>query len=62
MFETVLISAIALVLIIEGLLPFLFPNLWKKLMSQAAELSESQLRFAGLTSILLGLIVLWIFG
>lgn len=62
MFDTVLLSAIALVLIIEGILPFLFPNAWRKIMTQALSLSENQLRLTGLISMLLGLGLLWLWG
>lgn len=61
MFETALISALALVFIIEGLLPFMFPNFWKKMMSEATLLTEKQLRLMGLVSISLGLAVLIFF-
>ncbi|WP_019556045.1 DUF2065 domain-containing protein [Thiomicrorhabdus arctica] len=61
MFETALISALALVFIIEGLLPFMFPKLWQKMMSEAILLTEKQLRLMGLVSISLGLAVLMLF-
>jgi uncharacterized protein YjeT (DUF2065 family) len=57
--ETVLITAIALVFIFEGLLPFLFPKFWQKIMSQASRLPENHLRLTGLSSLLVGLIILW---
>lgn len=62
MFEGVLITAIALVFILEGLLPFLFPNFWRKMMTQALSLSENQLRLTGLTGMLIGLALLWLWG
>jgi hypothetical protein len=62
MFDTVLLSAIALVLIIEGLLPFLFPNAWRRIMREAVSLSENQLRLTGLISMMLGLGLLWLWG
>ncbi|MBE0494277.1 MAG: DUF2065 domain-containing protein [Thiomicrospira sp.] len=62
MFETVLISAIALVFIFEGFLPFLFPNFWRRVMAQATQLPENQLRLTGLISILIGLVLLWVWG
>lgn len=57
-----LLSAIALVLIIEGLLPFVAPNTWRQTFRRAAELADGQLRFLGLSSILIGLAMLLIFG
>jgi hypothetical protein len=62
MFETVLISAIALVFILEGVLPFLFPNIWRNMMAQAIELTENQLRLVGLSSMIIGLVILWLWG
>jgi uncharacterized protein YjeT (DUF2065 family) len=58
MLETALISAIALVFILEGLLPFMFPKFWQNMMSQAILLTEKQLRIMGLVSISIGLAVL----
>ncbi|CAN8138794.1 DUF2065 domain-containing protein YjeT (fragment) [uncultured Thiomicrorhabdus sp.] len=40
MFET-LFAAFALVLIIEGLLPFAFPHFWKKMMSEASAMPKA---------------------
>lgn len=62
MFETVLISAIALVFILEGFLPLLFPKFWRRVMTQATQMPENQLRLTGLVSVLIGLILLWIWG
>lgn len=59
MLETTLISAIALVFILEGLLPFVFPGLWKKMMTQAVQSSERDLRIMGLFSIAVGMVVLF---
>lgn len=60
MFTTVLLTAIALVFVLEGLLPFLLPNFWKNMMQEAVKLDESQLRLVGLTSIIIGLFLLWL--
>jgi len=54
-----LVSALALVLILEGLLPFALPNAWRKTMLELAQLPDRQLRSMGLISIGLGLLVLW---
>lgn len=61
MFETVLISAIALVFILEGLLPFAFPNFWRKMMMEATQLEDKKLRLMGLISILIGMAILFFF-
>lgn len=60
--ETIFISAVALVFIFEGLLPFVFPNFWRRMMAQAILLEEKQLRLMGLFSIAIGLIVLYMFA
>lgn len=53
-----LFSALALMLVFEGLLPFLSPQRWRSVFEQATRLSDGQLRFLGLSSMLGGLIVL----
>ena len=56
-----LLLAFALMLVLEGLLPFLAPRVWREGFRRLTELSDGQLRFIGLTSILVGLILLTIF-
>ncbi|MDG6777856.1 DUF2065 domain-containing protein [Thiomicrorhabdus sp. zzn3] len=62
MLENTLFAAIALVFILEGLLPFAFPELWRRMMSEAVTLSEKQLRLMGLFSVAIGLGMLLIFN
>ena len=50
--------ALALVLVFEGLLPFLSPTRWRKAFEQALKLSDGQIRFFGLCSVVLGLLTL----
>ena len=50
--------ATALVLVIEGLFPFLSPSGWRRMFAQILQLSDGQIRFFGLCSILAG--VLWL--
>ncbi len=57
-----LLGASALMLVFEGLLPFLSPTRWRRLFEQATQLSDGQIRFLGLTSMLIGLIVLLAFS
>ena len=57
-----LISAFALMLVLEGLLPFAAPAAWRKTMLRVASLVDGQIRFIGLTSILVGLILLVFFS
>lgn len=53
-----LIVACALVLVFEGLLPFLSPSLWRQVFERALKMSEGQIRVFGLTSMLAGLALL----
>jgi uncharacterized protein len=55
---TTLFMALALVLIIEGVLPFLAPSLWRDTFRRITQLSDGQIRFFGLSSMLLGLLIL----
>jgi uncharacterized protein YjeT (DUF2065 family) len=55
-------SALALVLVIEGLLPFIAPGRWREAMGRLMQLRDGQLRFFGLCGILVGLAVLWLLG
>jgi uncharacterized protein YjeT (DUF2065 family) len=56
-----LLLAFALMLLIEGMLPFLAPRVWRETFRRITELAEGQIRFLGLSSIVLGLILLTIF-
>ena len=54
--------ALALMLVLEGLLPFLSPTGWRKLFEQMLQMNDGQIRFFGLCSIvagLLGVALLW---
>jgi len=52
--------AIALLLIIEGAFPFLSPDGLRKALTAIHQLNDVQLRFAGLTCMLLGVVLLYI--
>lgn len=58
----VFFSALALVLIIEGLLPFISPKGWRGVFEKVLQLSDGQIRFYGLASILVGVALLFILG
>ena len=53
-------AALALVLVIEGLLPLLAPRLWRDSFAKLVTLNDGQLRFVGLVSILMGLAGFWL--
>ena len=55
-----LFGAVALMLIIEGLLPFLSPGAWRAVFEKAVQMSDGQIRFIGLSSILIGVLLLFI--
>jgi hypothetical protein len=53
-------AAFALVLVIEGLLPFVAPRVWRDSFQKLVLLTDGQLRFIGLVSIVLGLAGYWL--
>jgi uncharacterized protein len=53
-----LVSAFALMLVIEGILPFTSPRTWREAFRRIVELTDGQLRFAGLASMVTGLTLL----
>jgi len=53
-----LVSAFALMLVIEGILPFTAPRIWREAFRRIVELTDGQLRFAGLASMMTGLVIL----
>ena len=55
-------SAIALLLILEGLLPFLNPGAWRRVFERALQMSDAQIRLLGLASLVAGVLVLLVFG
>ncbi len=54
-------GALALVLVFEGLLPFLSPALWRQVFERAVRMTDGQIRFLGMSSMLAGmfLLALW---
>ena len=53
-----LVSAFALMLVIEGILPFTSPRTWRETFRRIIDLTDGQLRFAGLASMVTGLALL----
>lgn len=56
-----LLTALALVMVIEGLMPLISPARWREVFSRILAMSDGQIRFIGLVSILMGLFgLLWL--
>jgi uncharacterized protein YjeT (DUF2065 family) len=59
MSQQLLLTAVALMLVFEGILPFLAPGIWRETFRRLTEMSDGQIRFIGLTSMLVGLLILY---
>jgi uncharacterized protein YjeT (DUF2065 family) len=58
---TTFLMALALMLIFEGVLPFIAPNLWRETFRKITQMSDGQIRFVGLSSMIVGLLILlWV--
>lgn len=53
-----LLTALALVLVLEGLMPFVAPARWRETIIRIGQFSDGQIRFLGLGAILVGVILL----
>jgi uncharacterized protein YjeT (DUF2065 family) len=60
-FWQVLPVALALVLIIEGMLPFISPHRWRNMLAMAEQMEDRVIRNIGLGSMLLGVVLLYLF-
>ena len=56
-----LLIGFALMLVLEGVLPFLAPATWREAFRRLIQLGDGQIRFVGLTSMLAGIILLMVF-
>ncbi|MDX9950621.1 MAG: DUF2065 domain-containing protein [Methylophilaceae bacterium] len=54
---TTLITAFGLMLVLEGVLPLVAPQAWRDTFRRMIELNDGQLRFVGMLSMIIGLIV-----
>ncbi|EAT12287.1 DUF2065 domain-containing protein [Bermanella marisrubri] len=52
--------ALSLVLVIEGIVPFLYPSRWRRLVAQMAMMDDRTMRIIGLISMLIGLGLLYL--
>ncbi|AYH42644.1 MULTISPECIES: DUF2065 domain-containing protein [Rhodocyclales] len=57
-----LLMAFALMLVIEGILPFVAPAAWRETFLRLAHMADGQIRFIGLTSMLIGVVLLVVFS
>jgi uncharacterized protein YjeT (DUF2065 family) len=57
----ILLAAVALMLVIEGVLPFLSPKSWRAVFERATRMTDGQIRFIGLTSMIAGVAMLLLF-
>lgn len=57
-----LLMAFALMLVIEGILPFIAPAAWRETFLRLAHMADGQIRFIGLTSMLIGVALLVVFS
>ncbi len=57
-----LLAAFALMLVLEGILPFLMPGVWRETFRRLTEMTDGQIRFVGLSSMLVGLLLLYLFN
>lgn len=61
MTSTILL-AFALMLVLEGIMPFIAPATWRETFRRLIQFSDGQIRFVGLTSMLIGLVLLILFS
>jgi hypothetical protein len=52
--------ALGLMLVLEGLMPFLMPQAWRDTFKRMIELKDGQLRFIGLFSLLGGCLLMYL--
>lgn len=55
-----LLTALALMLVLEGIIPFLYPAKWRNLVATLSRITDKHLRMMGLLSMLAGLILLYV--
>jgi uncharacterized protein YjeT (DUF2065 family) len=54
------LPALALMLVLEGIMPFMSPAAWREAFSRMIQFSDGQLRFMGLVSMFAGLLILFL--
>lgn len=56
---TTLLFAVGLLLVLEGILPFVDPKAWRRMITRVIELNDKQLRIGGLVIMLVGLVIVF---
>jgi uncharacterized protein len=54
----IFVPAVALMLVMEGVLPFLAPTVWRQAFTRMIQFNDGQIRFMGLISMVAGLLLL----
>lgn len=57
-----LLGALGLMLVFEGLLPLLNPGGWRQVFARVLQMSNGQIRFVGLLSTLFGVFLIWLWS
>jgi len=57
---SVVVAGLALMLVIEGLLPFAAPKVWRETFRKMIEMTDGQIRASGLISMVAGLVILFL--
>ncbi len=55
-----LLTAFALMLVLEGIIPFLYPAKWRNLVETLSQITDKHLRMMGLLSMLAGIVLLYL--
>jgi uncharacterized protein YjeT (DUF2065 family) len=55
---TTFLMAFALMLVLEGLLPFVSPSAWREAFRRLTQMTDGQIRFVGLSAMMTGLLLL----
>jgi len=53
------LAALGLMLVLEGIMPFLFPAAWRETLRKVTQFQDGQVRFIGLTLMLSGLLLIY---
>jgi len=53
------LAALGLMLVIEGIMPFLFPAVWRETLSKVSQFKDGQMRFIGLALMLVGMLLIY---